>query len=467
MVSDSSLRVAIIGAGYVGLSTAVALGLAGHKVSVLERNQQKRELLQSGIAPFQEPMLEECLAFLNNNLEFPTNPVPVLAEADIVIIAVGTPPTPTGNADLTQVYAAAFEIAEAVGAALALIVVKSTVPVGTCAALETYLQQLAPRGSFSVASNPEFLSQGKAIRDAVFPDRIVIGTNDTRAKMRLEALYTPLAETLYRMPVSLELYRPKTKIPIIWTSLESAELAKYAANAFLAMKISFANEIANVCDTVGANIDQVMNVIGHDQRIGNSFLRAGLGYGGSCFPKDTRALSQLSVISGYDFRLLRAVIEVNNTQRLRVLDRLEEILKGLRDKHVAILGLTFKPGTDDLRESLGIQIALELQARGCKVSAHDPVAALRARLELPTAIFVSDSLEAVLKNTHAAILVTEWEAYITANWVSLGAVMQQRLMLDGRNALDPQELQQAGFWYVGIGRPSASEHQKTADLELE
>jgi UDPglucose 6-dehydrogenase len=446
----SSLEVAVIGAGYVGLSTAAALSLCGHTVRVVERNSARLAMLHAGRVPIAEPHLEGAL--FGGAVSFGADLGEVVRASNVVIIAVGTPPTPSHGADLSQVYAALEGVAAHLGAKQAVIAVKSTVPVGTHADLRATLERLAPDANAVLVSNPEFLRQGRAVRDAVFPDRIVVGANAPWAFACMKALYGALLEGSVTVPDDLERQRPKALPAWLEVSPHSAELAKYAANAFLAMKISFVNEIANVCAQVHADIDEVVGVLGGDARIGADFLRAGLGYGGSCFPKDTRALSQIAVKSGYDFRLLRAVIEVNAMQRYRVLDTLERDLGGLRGKTVTVLGLTFKPDTDDLRESLGVDIALELAARGARVHAHDPVAALGARRVLPDEITVTDNLERALDSADAAVLVTEWRAYLDADWASLGARMRTRVVLDGRNALHSARLTAAGFRYLGVGR---------------
>lgn len=446
------LVVTIIGAGYVGLATAATLALAGHRVWVVERDPTRLEQLRRGRAPFDEPGLEAVIA--DPKLQFcPTDDLrTAVSHSSIVMIAVGTPPTPSHGVDLTQMFAAVEALAPHLDATPRVIAVKSTVPVGTNAQIAETLHRLAPHANYAVSSNPEFLRQGRALRDAVFPDRIVVGATQTWALEHLRALYEPLIAGSFCVPDSLEPHRPTAPIPWLAVSPRSAELSKYAANAFLAMKISFINEIANLCDETEADVDEIAAVLEGDARIGGDFLRPGLGYGGSCFPKDTRALSQIASRGGYDFRLLRAVIEVNTAQPFRALDRLERHLGDLRGARIAVLGLTFKPETDDLRESLGLEIARELNARGAKVSAHDPVASGAARDILPTAVNVTNRLEDCLIGADAVILVTEWAMYRDADWVTLGETMRRRLIFDGRNALNPAQLERAGFEYLGVGR---------------
>lgn len=444
-----ALEVVVIGAGYVGLATAAALNIAGHRVAVVERNPERLETLRSGRLPFVEPGLDEGLS----GVEFTADLGAVIKTSSVVMIAVGTPPTPSHGVDLSQVFAVIEELAAYLDSQPRAIVIKSTVPVGTAAEVGATLQQLAPDGVFAVSSNPEFLRQGRALRDAVFPDRIVIGADDPLSLELLRRLYAPLERAGCAVPKFLEPHRPSAPIPLLKVSVQSAELAKYATNAFLAMKISFVNEIANVCDTTAnADVDQVTKILGLDKRIGADFLRAGLGYGGSCFPKDTRALSQTASRNGYEFQLLRSVIEVNARQRGRALERLERRLGGFRGRSLTVLGLTFKPDTDDLRESIGVEIALELLAAGATVTAHDPIASEAARGVLPHPIRVTDDLQTALTDADAAVLVTEWDAYLKADWGRLARVMRRAAVLDGRNALEPQVMRSAGVEYIGIGR---------------
>ncbi len=440
------LEITMVGAGYVGLSSTVALALAGHRVHLIERNIERLEALQSGQIPFLEPDLQSAFQDCQKNICIAANLTKALKTSSIIMLAVGTPPTPAQGADLSQIFAALEDVAPLLDQTPKLIVVKSTVPVGTNAEIRAFLNSRAPNALFAVASNPEFLRQGRALRDALFPDRIVLGTSEPWALKLLHQLYAPLQHA--SVPETLAQFRPTQPIPMLEVSPESAELAKYAANAFLAMKISFINEIANVCAATGADVSEIKAVLEQDKRIGGDFLRAGLGYGGSCFPKDTRALSQIALRGGYEFRLLRAVIEVNSEQRFRVLQQLERRLGGFRGKRIAVLGLTFKPNTDDLRESLGVDIALELQARGAIVTAHDPTPSK------PEGIDFTSDLNACLTGVDAAILVTEWDEYRNANWKDLGRLMQRKLILDGRNALEPRDMLAAGFEYLGVGRKS-------------
>ena len=296
------------------------------------------------------------------------------------------------------------------------------------------------------------MRQGRALHDTLYPERIVLGSNDEIALQKLEQLYTPILKQSFPAPSVLPRPEHLISVPLLRTNSESAELAKYAANAFLATKISFANEIANVCDTVGADVEQVVAVLSHDPRIGGQFLRAGLGYGGSCFPKDTRALAYISNKGGYSFKLLNAVIEVNNAQRFLVIEKLEQILGNLHNKEIALLGLTFKPGTDDLRDAPSLDIAQELLLRGAKVRGHDPVALDKAGDFLDSRVVLMKRVEDALEGANGAILVTEWPEYKSLNWTQLGKQMHQPVLVDGRNALDPNEMNKANFTYKAIGR---------------
>jgi UDPglucose 6-dehydrogenase len=445
---DAPLLVAVIGAGYVGLTTAAAFALAGHRVIVVENNAQELEDLRDGHVPFYEPNLMAALQRCAARIEFTANAARATREAAVTVIAVGTPLGPNGLADLSQLYAVADAIVPALERdGFRTLVIKSTVPVGTTRALESYLRERTIRADFALASNPEFLRQGQALRDAVQPDRIVIGTHDERALQMLRRLYKLFLEGRVELPTGFpEAHTEPKTIPFLELSPESAELAKYAANAFLAMKISYANEIANVCDALGANIDQVLEVLATDPRIGSSFLGPGLGYGGSCFPKDTQALSSFSLRGGYDFRLLKAVIEVNAAQRFKLLDQLEAVLGGFEGSRIALLGLRFKPGTDDVRESIGLELALELQARGATVQVHDPLVKSVAGFE------IAASLELACTDANAVLIATAWPEYVHVNWSEIGKTMRTRVMLDGRNAVESERITRAGFVYLGVGR---------------
>ena len=446
------MKVSIIGSGYVGLSTAIALSYIGHDVSCIDIDQNKIDNLNQGIAPFYEPALDDLLVELKDKCQFTTDYKKGLENTEIIFLAVGTPSTPAGNANLTYLYDAISKIAVHSAGKNPIIVTKSTVPVGTSKEIEAILQRALPNQKFRIASNPEFLRQGRALHDTLFPERIVAGSDSTEALAIIEELYRPILEQSFADSEALGRPSNLAKVPFIKTSIESAELAKYAANAFLATKISFANEIANVCDVVGADIKEVVEVISHDSRIGGQFLNAGLGYGGSCFPKDTRALAYISHRGGYEFKLLNAVIGVNNDQRFKVIEKVEHALGNLHGKNVCILGLTFKPGTDDLRDAPSIDIAEELLHRGVNVSAHDPIAIETARKVLNDKIRLCEDLPDALKGADAVVLVTEWQDYIDLDWRSAKALVNHAILIDGRNALDPKRMSEMGWLYQGVGR---------------
>jgi UDPglucose 6-dehydrogenase len=444
------MKVAIIGSGYVGISTGVSLALIGHQVRLLDVNEAKIERLKKLEAPFFEPGLETALRCAAPNLEFTSDYALALAGVDVAIIAVGTPSLASGQADLGYLMDAVHHIAPHLTRNGPVLVVKSTVPVGTNRRMLEALRTRAPGMRVALVSNPEFLRQGRALSDTLYPERIVLGGDDTNALDVMKALYRPILNQDFVPPPGLP--RPANLKPVGLhrIGLESAELAKYAANAFLATKISFVNEIANVCDAVEADIDEIVSVLGGDARIGPHFLHAGLGYGGSCFPKDTQALAAISRRNGYSFKLLSAVIEVNNAQRYRAIEKLEQALGSLAGYTVAILGLAFKPGTDDLRDAPSLEIIHELEARGVHVRAHDPVAMNAARAVLGPAVILCSSAEDAIRGADAVVLVTEWPEYLTLPWIRLKTLMRQPVVVDGRNALG--DLKALGFGYFSIGR---------------
>lgn len=426
------MRVGVIGAGYVGLVTAIGLASSGHRVTVAEQDAEKLEALQRGKVPFYEPGLQDWLEALGERLTF-TASARDLGFQDVVIVAVGTPSIPFGQTDLSQVKNAIKDIVET-AAPDTVIVMKSTVPPGTGRELiRTYLDTSGRRMLY--ASNPEFLRQGQAMQDWFHPHRVVIGADDREAAERVASLYSGI------------------QAPIIFTDITSAEMIKYAANALLATKISFINEVANLCELVGANIDDVVHGVGLDPRLGPHFLQPGIGYGGSCFPKDTRALEFTATVNGYSFELLRAVIEVNRRQRIRVVHRLATILGRLEGKQLGLLGLTFKPGTDDTRESPGLEIAEMLAAHGATVRAYDPCARLPdTGLIRPKVIRVGSLLDAV-DGSAAVIVATDWPEFRTADWAAIRSRMvTPYLVFDGRNCLDREAVTRAGLQYIGIGR---------------
>jgi UDPglucose 6-dehydrogenase len=414
----------------VGLVTATCFAEMGHSVVAVDIDAAKVDALRRGEVPIHEPRIDELLEANRERLTFTTEIADGLESARLLFVCVDTPPTYSGDADLSRVQAVVAEMGDDGEHAL---VMKSTVPAGTGDAIRRELPEIA------YVSCPEFLKEGSAIDDFLDPDRVVIGADpgDEWAADAVAALYEPLGGEVVR------------------TDVATAEMIKLASNAFLATKISFINEIANVCEEVGADVAEVARGMGLDQRIGPSFLRAGLGYGGSCFPKDVSSLKQLAGNTGYHFQLLTAVIEVNELQKRRVLKKLEKHLGSLAGKTVALLGLAFKPDTDDMREASSLVLASRLEGEGATVRGYDPVAEKPARELLPKVGF-AESLEDALDGADAAILVTEWPEFAAADWASLRERMANPLLIDGRNFLDAEALRDAGFTYEGIGRASGA-----------
>lgn len=434
--------VGVIGIGYVGLVTAVCLAELGHQVVCLDIDPERVAMLQRGEVPIHEPGVPELLLRNAERLTFTLDIDDLFSRAQIAIICVDTPPTASGDADLSRVEAVIDALpANAEGAVL---VMKSTVPVGTGARVR---QELDARGREHVGyvSNPEFLREGSAVADFREPDRVVVGGQRPVDVARVAQLYQVLGA------------------PVVTTDLASAEMIKLASNAFLATKISFVNEIANVCERVGADVQEVARGMGLDRRIGHSFLQAGIGYGGSCFPKDVTALKQLAGNTGYQFQLLASVIEVNELQKRRVIGKLQDRLGSLRDRRIALLGLAFKPHTDDMREASSIVLASRLIAEGASVVAFDPVAAERARAVLPESIELAASLADAVVDADAVVIVTEWPEFRAVLDPAIRSAMRLPLIIDGRNLLDPDEATAAGFSYVSVGRaerdPAGVVHQ--------
>jgi UDPglucose 6-dehydrogenase len=423
-------RVGIFGAGWVGLVTGACLADLGHEVVVRDIVAEKVAALSRGELPFHEDGLPEILERNRARLMF-TEQADALADCDFLFVCVDTPPTPSGDADLSRVWRVIDELPELRGHPL--LVMKSTVPVGTGEKLRHGLDERG-LGEVGYVSNPEFLAEGTAVRDFMHPDRIAIGSDDDADGDAVAALYTALGA------------------PIVRCDVKSAEMVKLAANAFLMTRISFINEIANVCEATGADVVKVAEGVGLDRRLGPHFLRAGIGYGGSCFPKDSLALKQLASNSGYHFQLLAAVIEVNELQKRRVIGKLKRHLGSLQGKRIALLGLAFKPGTDDMREAPSIVLAARLIAEGAEVRGWDPVADGHV---LP-GVIVSASVAEAVAGAHAAVIVTEWPELAGLASEEVREAMANPLILDGRNLLDPAAARAAGFRYEGIGRPYAA-----------
>lgn len=458
MKAIEKLNIVIVGTGYVGLTTGVAMGYLGHNVTCVDTDTAIIDKLERGISTIYEPGLEELLIESGRTVTFtgemPTN----LSDADIVIIAVGTPSKENGDTDLSYVEAVAREIGAALNPEIPPVVVnKSTVPIGTARRVETVIrEELERRGAecgVSVASNPEFLREGAALHDTFYPDRIVVGTEDVQALNLLRQMYAPILEQTFNPPRAVPRPEGYNLPALVTTSPTSAELIKYTANAFLATKISFINEFSAIADKVGADITEVAKGIGLDKRIGTGFLQAGVGWGGSCFPKDVRSILFTGSQYGCDMQLVQAALEVNRRQRKKVIEKLQQILKVIRGSTIGILGLAFKPNTDDIRESPAIDIIDELLDMGARVKVYDPVAMNKYRETFPEQNLVyCQSPEEVAKESDALALLTDWEEFRQINWNEIGMSMKSMIMIDGRNMLNSEELSSYGFIYTGIGR---------------
>src|SRR5579871_2371100 len=452
------MKVSIIGTGYVGLTTGTCLAFLGHKVTCVDSDESKIALLQAGKTPIYEPYLVELLAEAAGNLRFCRDYASAVNDADVIFIAVGTPPTANGSPDLQYVSAAAHGIGQYYEGDFTVVVNKSTVPIGSGNWVDSLVRESYEKhhgrkadGQFSVASNPEFLREGTGLHDSLYPDRVVIGSDDSRSLEVLYTLYRPILDQTFAPPPYLPRPEEMGAVPLVSADLASAELIKYAANAFLALKISYINEIGQLAEKVGADIQQVAKGIGLDARIGMRFLQAGIGWGGSCFGKDTSALVSTAKEYNIEMPIVDAAREINRRQRERVVDKLLGELKILKGCTIGLLGLAFKPNTDDLREAPAIDIARKLIERGCKVRVHDPVALERFQQEYPDlAAHACQTAEEVANDADALLLVTEWQQYLELDWENLAQKMRSRIVLDGRNALDRGRLTRFGYKYLGI-----------------
>jgi UDPglucose 6-dehydrogenase len=461
------MRVCVIGTGYVGLVTGVCLAHVGHEVICIDVNEEKVKLMQSGQSPIFEPGLSELMksSMEAGHLQFSTDLQQGVEHGEVLFIAVGTPALPNGESDTRYVEAVAKGIGTHLNGGYKVIVNKSTVPIGSgdwvrMIVLDgvTERQQVpVAAGSgqavhpevvadFDVVSNPEFLREGSAIYDTFNPDRIVLGSNSPRAVEVMQQLYAPIVSGQYREVPGGD------PVPVVVTDLSSAEMVKYASNSFLATKISFINEIANICDRVGADVTQVAAGIGLDSRIGKKFLQAGIGWGGSCFPKDVSALIHTADDYGYDAQLLKAAVEVNNRQRQITLEKLQQVLKILKGKTVGLLGLTFKPDTDDMRDAPSLILIEQLNRLGAKVKAYDPIVSQSGIRHGLTGVIVENDAPHLADGCDALVLVTDWAQFKDLDYATLAQRMHSPILIDGRNFLDRDALIQAGFQYVGIGR---------------
>ena len=449
------MRIAVVGSGYVGLVAGACFADLGHDVRVVDNDQQKLAALNNGQVPIHEQFLPELLArHRGQRLQFSDDLHEAVRVSAAIFVAVGTPPTDSGDADLSFVESVAREISGAIHD-YKIVVEKSTVPVYTSEWVrKIILRNGADAESFDVASNPEFLREGTAVTDFLFPDRIVVGADTERCAIVLREIYAPLCDGSYykRGDAIPQPDRAQIPPPLIVTSTKSAELIKHASNAFLAMKISFINAVASICESVGANVEQVCQGIGTDSRIGPRFLNPGIGYGGSCFPKDLMAFRAVARECGYDFRLLDEVMRINEEQRQRFLRKVRNALWTLRGKRLGVLGLAFKGGTDDIRESPAILLIQSLVQEGCKVAAYDPAAADRAREVLPSNVeFVHSPYEAA-DGADALLILTEWEEFATLELKLLNSKLRYPIVIDGRNLYDPAVMAAHGFTYYSVGR---------------
>ncbi|MBE9226280.1 UDP-glucose/GDP-mannose dehydrogenase family protein [Phormidium sp. LEGE 05292] len=463
------MRVCVIGTGYVGLVTGVCLAHIGHDVICIDNNEEKVKLMKSGQSPIFEPGLSELMqsAAKEGKLEFSSDLAAGVNHGEILFIAVGTPPLPTGESDTRYVEAVARGIGANLNDGYKVIVNKSTVPIGSgdwvrmivMDGIKERQKVLVGAGGvvsdeevekiaaeFDVVSNPEFLREGSAVYDTFNPDRIVLGSNSEKAMSMMEALYSPITARKYAEDPSLP------PVPVVKTDINSAEMIKYAANAFLATKISFINEVANICDRVGADVTQVARGIGLDSRIGGKFLQAGIGWGGSCFPKDVSALVHTADDYGYEAHLLKAAVSVNQRQRLIAVEKLQQELKILKGKTVGLLGLTFKPDTDDMRDAPALNIIEQLNRLGTKVKAYDPLVSQTGLRHGLTGVIVETDPERLADGCDALVLITDWAQFLSLDYAKMAKQMHSPIIIDGRNFLNRKTIEAAGFRYVGIGR---------------
>lgn len=463
------MRVCVIGTGYVGLVTGACLAHVGHHVICVDNNEEKVKLMKSGQSPIYEPGLSEIMqeSTKAGRLEFTSDLAAGVTHGEILFIAVGTPALPNGESDTRYVEAVARGIGAHLDGDYKVIVNKSTVPIGSGDWVRMIVldgiaeRQKAKSGNgsptgeeaaakigadFDVVSNPEFLREGSAVYDTFNPDRIVLGSNSMQAIGMMKELYAPIVDRKYGDDPSLP------PVPIVVTDLSSAEMIKYAANAFLATKISFINEVANICDRVGADVTQVAQGMGLDSRIGTKFLNAGIGWGGSCFPKDVSALIHTAKDYGYESQVLKAAVEVNKKQRIIAIEKLQHELKILKGKTVGLLGLTFKPDTDDLRDAPALDIIEELNRLGTRVKAYDPIVSQTGLRHGLSGVLVETDPERLADGCDALLVVTEWLQFRNLDYAKMAKLMSHPVIIDGRNFLDRDSLRKAGFRYVGIGR---------------
>ncbi|MEV6852116.1 UDP-glucose/GDP-mannose dehydrogenase family protein [Actinoplanes sp. NPDC051411] len=452
------MKVCVVGTGYVGLTTGVSLAFLGHDVTCVEIDQNKVDMLRAGRCPIYEPGMEDLLSEAAPKLNFTTSFAEGVPGADVVFVAVQTPSSPDGSPDLRYLRTAAETVAQHLDHTFTVVVNKSTVPIGSGnwvdAILRDSFAQCEDRREgceFAVASNPEFLREGNAIHDTLYPDRIVIGSDNPRSLEVLNQLYRPIINQTFTAPGFLPRPDDMAAVPLVSTDLASAELIKYAANAFLALKISYVNEIGQLAGKVGADITEVARGIGLDDRIGSRFLEPGVGWGGSCFGKDTKALIATAGEYNYEMPIVRAARDVNERQRVIAVERLQDELRILKGRRIGLLGLAFKPNTDDLRDSPTVDIAKLLIARGARVRLHDPIAGERFRREYPElAPHLTETIDGLFDDCDAVVLVTKWAQYLEMDWSKFVGLMRTPILLDGRHALDAERMTRLGYRYLAI-----------------
>ena len=449
------MRLAVIGCGYVGLVSGACLAEAGHSVVATDNDLGRIATLQAGRIPIYEPNLDKVLdgAVREGRLRFTGDGADAVREADGIFISVGTPPTETGEADLSAIDNVARMIAKE-SSGPKLVIEKSTVPAQTGEQLKRALTVYASSSGakFRVASNPEFLREGTAVEDFFHPDRIVIGVEDKESELQLREVYRPILEGRFRCPVHVPNCPPGARPEFVVTTIASAELIKHASNSFLAVKISYANVLADLCERLGGNVEEVTRAVGLDPRIGGQFLKAGLGFGGFCLPKDIQAFIRLADQSGVDFGLLREAERVNKRRVDQLVEKVKKALWVTKGKHIGVLGIAFKPNTDDIRFAPAIDVIKRLLAEGAEVRATDPEAMEKARAILPNVGFDADPYE-VARGADALLVLTEWEQFRRLDWKRIRQEMARPLVVDGRNMLRPVEMRELGFEYMSFGRP--------------
>ena len=435
----NKIKICIIGTGYVGLVTGVCLAEIGHSVICIDNNKEKINKLKRGVSPIFEPGLSDLIKknIKKGGLLFSEDIDYGVKNSNVIFICVNTPTQKNGKTDLRYIQTVAKEVARAMDT-YKVIVSKSTMPVGTSQKIKEIMKRLHnPKVTFDIVSNPEFLREGTAIKDFLKPDRIVMGTETEKAKKIMASIYKPI------------------KAPIIFTGIEASEIIKHACNSFLATKISFINAVANICEKNGGEIEEVAMAMGLDERIGKSFLRAGIGFGGSCFPKDVAAFTRVAKDSGYDFKLLKEVQKINWRQREQFVKKVESVIPNLKGKKIGVLGLSFKPDTDDMREAPSIDIIKSLLAKGATIKAYDPVAMEKAEHIFHNSISYSNNMYEVMKDSDALLILTEWSQFLKIDFQKAKKLLKSPIIVDGRNMFNPEKMGKMGFVYYSVGRKTS------------